>query len=279
MNVLLTGSTGFIGQATAEWLRDQGHEVSEFDRSLGLDVRDPIACYEAMASCDAVIHLAGVLGTAELFDEVDRAIAVNMAGTANIVAAAHRAGSAYVGITMPPVFPSIYTATKVGAQRIAEAYHHAHGLRVTHIKAFNVYGPGQAHGEGHPQKIVPTFAANAWRSLPMPVWGDGSQAVDLVHVDHVAKCLGTAATATGGDFGQCQTFDAGSGVEMTVTEVAREIGRYCGSTLVEFLPMRAGEIPQRHLVAESVGPLGFGKHLDLLAETVEAYRPAKSLAA
>lgn len=270
MNVTVTGSSGFIGAATVARLESAGHTVTRFDRTLDLDVRDPDNCDQAIEGADAVIHLAGVLGTSELFDQVQRAISINVAGTANVLDACRRHGAAYVGITMPDCWPSLYQATKLCGVRIAEAYHHAHGVPVTHVRAFNAYGPGQAHGPGHPQKIIPTFAWHASRGLPMPIWGDGSQTVDLVHVDWIAKMLADCATH---DLASGLTFDAGSGQEMSVINVARYIGAIFGSTLVEFLPMRAGELEHTKLCAREPGWFGFAKALDRLGETALGYAP------
>jgi UDP-glucose 4-epimerase len=108
---------------------------------------------------------------------------------------------------------------------------------VSHVRAFNAYGPGQAHGPGHPQKIVPTFARAAWQGLPVPVWGDGTQTVDLVHADDVGRMLVDAA-----GHGDDAVFDAGTGEAVTVNEVASIVLGITGSSAgVEYLPMRTGE--------------------------------------
>lgn len=278
MIVAVTGGAGFIGTAVCRRITEDGHEVEVFDRSTGRDIRDVGAA--AYADCDSVIHLAGVLGTAELFDAPELAVEVNVAGTLEVLEACRANGLAYVGITMPDVFPSVYTATKIAAHRLADAYSHAYGVPVTHIRPFNVYGEGQAVGEGHPQKIVPTFASRSWRGLPMPVWGDGQQSVDMVHVTDVAENLAYAAThPEDGPFGHCEVWDAGTGHHATVLDVARRIGEITGCGLVEFLPMRRGEIPQERLVAENVGPFTFGEPWDRFTETVESYRPDQRVAA
>jgi len=72
---------------------------------------------------------------------------------------------------------------------MATAWHHAYDVGVSHVRAYNAYGPGQAYGPGHPQKILPTFARAAWEGRPIPIWGDGEQTVDLVHSDDVARML------------------------------------------------------------------------------------------
>lgn len=278
MKVLITGGAGFIGRAVNDALV---HDVSTFDRDDG-DIRNRGDVWHAAEGMDVVIHLAGVLGTHELFDTIHEAIDINIKGTVNVLDACVEHGAAYVGITMPQVFPSIYTATKVAATRIASAYALTHGLRVAHVRAFNAYGPGQAHGKGHPQKIIPTFATNAWLKKPLPIWGTGEQSVDLIHTHGLAKIIAGAAYYTSDAlFINDLTFDGGSGRSMTVNEVAREVCKIAGvNTMIEYLPMRRGEVPTeicatrecwQFLPAEFV-PTADDLKLDL-RETVESYKP------
>lgn len=266
--VAVSGAAGFIGRHVARDLERCGHTVIPLDLPEH-DIREPLD----VSGVDACIHLAGRLGTHELFDEVADAITTNMAGTANVLEACREAGASYVGITMPPVFASIYTATKVGAQHLERAYHHTYDLPVSRVRAFNAYGPGQKHGPGHPQKIVPTFAVEAWAGRPIPIWGNGEQTVDLVHVDDLARMLVDAL-----DHGDDVTFDGGTGIPVTVNEVARWVLDITGSTAgVEYLPMRRGEIPTT-VVATGEGweRLDWKPELDpqAFARVVESYRPA-----
>jgi UDP-glucose 4-epimerase len=273
VRVGVTGGAGFIGRATCRSLFDAGHEPLVLDRASGWNVM-----HDPLPACDAVIHLAGVLGTHELFDRPQTAVDVNVSGTLRVLEACREQGARYVGITMPPVFESIYTATKVCATRLASAYHHSFGVPVSHVRAFNAYGPGQAHGPGHPQKILPTFATEAWAGRPLPIWGDGEQTVDLVHVDDLGRMLAQAV-----DFGDDETFDGGTGRPLTVNQVAREVLLAASSSAgTMHLPMRRGETPTRIAAAgEGWDRLGWQPTFDVqrLREAVESYRPAAVAAA
>jgi UDP-glucose 4-epimerase len=266
MKVAVTGGHGFIGGAVVDELKAQHHSVQVLGLEDGFDVRRPFEL-----DADACIHLAGVLGTHELFDDVHNAIDVNIHGTVNVLDACVAAGARYVGITMPQVFPSIYTATKVAATRLASAYHHNYGLPVSHVRAFNAFGPGQAHGPLHPQKIVPTFAVEAWAGRPVPIWGDGTQTVDLIHTSDLAAVLCDAMA-----WGDDETFDGGTGTPITVNEVAGMVLQITGSKAgIKYLPMRRGEVPT-HIVATHEGwdRLGWQptfRSKDLI-DTVHAYR-------
>jgi UDP-glucose 4-epimerase len=245
MKIAITGGSGFLGQAAIRAAENAGHDVWSFDRAHGDDI---LGSLDNLRDADVVVHLAGMLGTSELFDAPEGAVHANVIGTLRVLQWCQDNGAAYVGISMPPVFPSVYTATKVCATRLATAWHHAYGLPVSHVRAFNAYGPGQKWGPGHPQKILPTFARAAWENRPLPIWGDGEQTMDLVHADDVGRMLTDAA-----QHGDDVTFDAGTGVAVTVNELAEHVLKVTGSTAgVEHLPMRTGETPTR-IVAEGDG--------------------------
>jgi UDP-glucose 4-epimerase len=245
MKIAVTGGSGFLGQAAVTAAENAGHDVWAFDHATGDDI---LGSLDNLRDADAVVHLAGMLGTAELFDAPEAAVHANVIGSLRILRWCQDHDARYVGISMPPVFPSVYTATKVCAGRMATAWHTAYGLPVSHVRAFNAYGPGQKYGPGHPQKILPTFARAAWENRPIPIWGDGEQTTDLVHADDVGRMLIDAI-----QHGDDATFDAGTGQAVTVNELAEYVLALTGSTAgVEYLPMRAGETPTR-IVAEGEG--------------------------
>jgi UDP-glucose 4-epimerase len=150
MRVTVTGGGGFIGSAVCRELKERGHEPVVFDRANGQDVR-----HDPLPSADHVIHLAGVLGTAELFYDPALAVDVNVKGTLNVLLWCQRTGAGYTGITMPPVFPSVYTATKMCADRLAEAWRINYDVPTSYVRAFNAYGPGQ--------NMVPVILGRSFR--------------------------------------------------------------------------------------------------------------------
>lgn len=264
----ITGGGGFIGKAAAKWALANGYEVVSFD----LPRRNVLGDLSDLAGCNYVVHLAGVLGTSELFDNAEQAIDVNIKGSLRIMEFCAKNNIGYVGVTMPPVFQSVYTATKVCTDRLATAWHKSRGLCVSKVRAFNAYGPGQKHGPGHPQKILPTFATEAWAGRPIPIWGDGTQGVDLVHVDDLGRMLIDACA-----FGNDEVFDGGTGVSLTVNDVAAHVLAVTGSRAgVVNLHMRAGEVPTK-IVAQGEGwdKLGWKPEHDWsrVTDCVMSYKP------
>jgi UDP-glucose 4-epimerase len=276
VKVLVTGGSGWIGRYTQDRLRLEGHEPVSFDRATGHDVTDFDDVLLETADVDHVIHLAGLLGTHELIAQAERAVNVNVTGSLNVTMACAKHNIGLTQITMPRVNPSLYAATKSCAMDISEAWRHAERLRVSYVRAYNAYGPGQAWGSDHPQKIIPTFATKAWAGEKLPIWGNGSLSVDLVHVDDVARMLVAAM-----QFKDGQVFDAGTGYLQSVLEVAQDVIKITGGKSgIEHLPRRKGERTRStdHDVAHGAGwDLLGGWHPvfdhDRLVEAVESYRP------
>jgi UDP-glucose 4-epimerase len=268
LHIVVTGGSGFLGSAVIKELKRLGHTAEPCDRTSGCDILiDPIA------PCDGVIHLAGELGTAELFEPAafDRAVDVNIKGVQRVLSGCLEQGVPYVGITMPDVWANVYQATKKCARVLATAWHESFGLPVSHVCAFNAFGPGQKYGPGHPQKILPTFSTLAWQDKNIPIWGDGEQTVDLISASEIARILIRALA-----FGNDELFDAGSAIEWTVNEVAEYvIYRTNSNSKIIHLPMRDGERPGTKLVASGLGwdLLGFEPQLRYieLDETIDAY--------
>lgn len=239
MKIAVTGGAGFIGKAVARAAGRDGHELwASVDTESGGNICNSRDMAARLDGAEAVIHLAGVLGTAELFDNIGAAIEVNIRGSVNVMQWCVDNGARYVGILMPDVFPSIYTASKIATKRFADALHHSRGLQVSHVRAFNAYGPGQKYGAGHPQKILPTFAVHAWHRKPLPVWGSGHQTVDMIHVDDLGRMLVDATRWVDNEM-----FDGGTGTALSVREVAQTVAEATGwsEPEIEWLPMRDGE--------------------------------------
>lgn len=189
--ILVTGSDGFIGSHLTEELVKEGYEVKAFvyynsfntwgwldtlPKSIMEhvevftgDIRDPYGVKEAMKGCNAVFHLAALIAIPFSYHSPEAYVDTNIKGTLNVLQAARELdiervlitstsevyGTAqYVPIDEKHPFQgqSPYSATKIGADRIAESFYRSFGLPVTIVRPFNTYGPRQSA-----RAVIPTI--------------------------------------------------------------------------------------------------------------------------
>lgn len=189
--ILVTGSEGFIGSHLVEELVKQGYEVKAFVLYNSFntwgwldtlpqetmehvevftgDVRDPNGVYEAMRGCSAVFHLAALIAIPFSYHSPDAYVDTNIKGTLNILQAARKLGLDRVLVTStsevygtaqyvpidekhPYQGQSPYSATKIGADRLAESFYRSFDLPVTIVRPFNTYGPRQSA-----RAVIPTI--------------------------------------------------------------------------------------------------------------------------
>lgn len=189
--VLVTGADGFIGSHLVEELISQGYQVKAFvyynsfntwgwidsfpkelQEKIEIfagDVRDPNAVREAMKGVQAVCHLAALIAIPYSYYAPDAYVDTNIKGTLNILQAARDLelervlitstsevyGTAqYVPIDEHHPFQgqSPYSATKIGADRLAESFYRSFDLPVTIVRPFNTFGPRQSA-----RAVIPTI--------------------------------------------------------------------------------------------------------------------------
>lgn len=189
--ILVTGSDGFIGSHLTEQLVRAGHRVRAFTyynsfntwgwldtlssdimehvEVITGDIRDPNGVREAVKGCDAVFHLAALIAIPFSYHSPDSYVDTNIKGTLNVLQAARDSevsrvlvtstsevyGTAqYVPIDEKHPFrgQSPYSATKIGADRLAESFCRSFNLPVTIVRPFNTYGPRQSA-----RAVIPTI--------------------------------------------------------------------------------------------------------------------------
>jgi len=268
----VTGSSGFIGRHVTAELERRGDVVVPLDRPR-LDITHAPDVVEAMRGADAVINLAGLLGTPELFGNERRAAEVNILGALAIYDVAARRGIPVVQIgTGHKGQPNPYAITKGCAEDLGLARARWRGEKITVVRAYHVYGPGQLpgppHGPASVHKFFPTFACRALTGVPLELHGGGGQLIDPVHVADVAETL---CDAISGPYGE--VVEAGCGKAFSVAQVAEGIVAAAApgwSAALMAAPVRAGEPEGAEVVA--AGPVCRNPWPHLLAETVEWYR-------
>jgi UDP-glucose 4-epimerase len=298
VKVLVTGASGFIGQYVVENLAARGIDVIAFDHKqvkaelagveqyLG-DVRDATAVQEAVAISDGVIHLSGVLGTAETIDNPMPAIETNTIGSLNVFDAVRRYKRRAVYITVGNYwFNNTYSITKTAAEQLAWMFNKEHKTEIAVVRALNAYGPRQ---KAEPvRKIMPNFILPALQGRPITIYGDGEQVMDMIHVRDVAEVLVRALLVDHGRYAYTPEryidnkikFEAGTGRITTVNDIAKVVLDQVGGGVINHVPMRGGE-PDRSMVIgdpATLADLYENKTPELISledgvrETIEWYR-------
>ena len=189
--VLVTGADGFIGSHLTENLLEKGYDVKAFTMYNSFntwgwldslpkekleqieifcgDVRDPNGVREAMKGVDAVFHLAALIAIPFSYHSPDSYVDTNIKGTLNILQAARELETEKILITStsevygtaqyvpidekhPFQGQSPYSATKIGADRLAESFYRSFQLPVSIVRPFNTYGPRQSA-----RAVIPTI--------------------------------------------------------------------------------------------------------------------------
>ncbi|NCD72378.1 NAD-dependent epimerase/dehydratase family protein [Mucilaginibacter agri] len=290
MKSIVIGGSGFLGTAVCNELLKRGDEVISFDRGLRTKIASPEiyadkftfiegnimdrpALPPVFEGADEIYHLAGQLGTSELESAMRGAIEVNIIGSLNVfeTAIACKVPRLFLA-SKPNVWLNTYTITKHTAEKIANLLTRYNPIRISVLKYFNLFGPGQ---KVYPvRKILPTFAIQAMNGLPIQVFGDGQQTVDMLFVNDAAKIT---VDVTRAEYNP-NTMDCGTGIEMTVLEVAEAVNRYFNNSAgVISMPMRIGETPNTRLVAnraaleKAIGKIEFTPFEEALNRSLAYY--------
>jgi dTDP-glucose 4,6-dehydratase len=241
---------------------------------------------EVLSGADVVVHFAAE-------SHVDRSISgaadfviTNVLGTQTLLEGARRAGvRRLVHVSTDEVYGSIasgmwteehplepnspYSASKAGSDLLARAYARTYGLDVCVTRCSNNYGPYQ-----FPEKVIPLFVTNLLDGGRVPLYGDGGNVRDWLHVDD--HCRGIQLVVEGGRAGE--VYNIGGGTELSNKELTRRLLDACGAdwSRVDLVADRLGH-DRRYCVDVSkiTSELGYAPRVDFaagLAETVAWYR-------
>lgn len=219
MKVLLTGAGGFIGSHLTELLVNEGYNVKAFVRYnsknnwgwlessivkndievITGDIRDYDSVYSSLKDCDAVFHLAALIGIPYSYISPKAYIETNITGTYNILQSAKELGLKQILITStsetygtaqyvpidenhPIVGQSPYSASKIAADQLAISFYRSFNLPLKIIRPFNTYGPRQSSRAIIPTIISQFLAGNKKLSL-----GNLSPTRDLTYVKDTCR--------------------------------------------------------------------------------------------
>jgi dTDP-glucose 4,6-dehydratase len=275
MRVVITGAAGFIGSRFAELFLEQAERL-DYDDIVILDaltysgrrenlvevlsdsrvtfvegsILDERITDDVLRGAHAVVHFAAE-------SHVDRSIAgarpffeTNVVGTQQLLESARRGGvDRFVHVSTDEVYGSIhegswredhllepnspYSSSKAGSDLTALAYHRTFGLGVIVTRCSNNYGPRQ-----FPEKLIPLFVTNLSQGLKVPLYGDGLNVRDWLHVDD--HCRGILLALENGRLGEI--YNIGGGTELTNRAIVNQLLELCASdeSMVEPVPDRLG---------------------------------------
>jgi len=315
-SVVVTGGAGFIGSHTVEQLLKQGCRVAVVDdfstgkRANLVAVRDNerLTIIEAdvsdgLWSClsgyvqkhgpvQRIIHLAAQTSVVRSVESPLHDLRANYTATMNAADYARRTGAKRVVFassaaiygdveTVPvresqvalPLSP--YGLHKLASEQALHYHAAVHGVPASVFRFFNVYGPRQDPNSPY-TGVISIFINRALQNLPLTIFGDGTQTRDFVFVGDIARTLAEACLSDRAGFSLA---NLGTGNATSVTELAKEIVRLCGSTsTISHGPARAGEI--KHSLAaitQARELLDYAPEVALadgLGQTVAWYRSA-----
>jgi UDP-glucose 4-epimerase len=295
---LITGGAGLVGSHIADLLvREGAGEIIVLDslvrgrlenlewamangpvRLVQGDIRDREVVTAAMRGVDTVFHQAAIRIT-QCAEEPRLALEVLVDGTYNVVEAAERAGvrrlvaaSSASVYGLADCFPTgedqhpyhnrtLYGAAKVFNEGLLRSFNEMHGLDYVALRYFNVYGP-RMDVFGVYTEVLIRWMDRIIAGQPPLIFGDGSQTMDFVYIEDVARANVLAARAGVTD----EVFNVASGTETSLLELAQLLLRVMGSDLVpEHAPeRRVNPVPRRLADTEAAAArLGFRAEVGL----------------
>lgn len=310
MKILVTGGAGFIGSHYVRTLLAGGYPGTERDRVTVLDrltyagdranlpaahpqlefvhgdVCDPRLLRDLLPGHDAVVHFAAESHVDRSVESAADFVRTNVGGTQSLLDACLTTGvERVVHISTDEVYGSIeegswteecpllpnspYAASKAGSDLIARSYWRTHHLNVSVTRCSNNYGPYQ-----HPEKLIPLFVTNLLEGRDVPLYGDGRNIREWLHVDD--HCRAIHLVLHRGRAGEI--YNVGGGDERTNAEITARLLALTGhdASKIRRVADRKGHDLRYSLDDSKIrAELGYAPLIDFergLAETVAWYR-------
>lgn len=268
---VVTGGTGFVGQALVERLRASGHNVIVASRAMHhhdrtqdwieYDLRDLVSAINITnARPDGVFHLAWSTTPATAEQSPTADISTNLAGTINLldqmakvggipVVLVSSGGAVYGEVGDQPISErhetnpiGIYGTTKLAMERYATCCKLFAELNVRIARVSNPFGAKQAPAKMQGAAMV--FARKIIKGDPIEIWGDGRVVRDYVDVADVASGLMAIMEIDSVRCGESPIYNIGSGKGLSLIELIRQLEEAAGLEAdVRFMPQRNFDVP------------------------------------
>jgi dTDP-glucose 4,6-dehydratase len=262
VRIVITGAAGFIGSRFAEVLLEQAEHLGYTDIVL-LDaltysgrrenmvnvlsdprvtfvhgsITDAAVTNEWLAGAGAVVHFAAESHVDRSLTGAKTFFETNVLGTQQLLESARLGGvERFIHISTDEVYGSIssgawkedhildpsspYSSSKAGSDLAALAYAHTYDMHVSVTRCSNNYGPRQ-----FPEKVIPLFVTNLMDGRKVPLYGDGLNIRDWLHVDD--HCRGIMAVLEKGRSGE--VYNIGGGTELTNFDLTMRLLELCGA--------------------------------------------------
>lgn len=253
MKIFVTGGAGFIGSNFIRYVLGLGkaYSIVNYDKLtyagnlgnlIGIaddfnytfvrgDICEPLTVELAMRECNAVIHFAAESHVDRSIYDPSPAIETNVTGTFVLLQVARKVGiDRFVHISTDEVYGDIapdtysdedsmlnpsspYSASKAGSELLVRSYVRTYGFQGLITRSSNNYGPFQ-----FPEKFLPLMITNALENKPLPIYGDGKQQRDWLHVED--NCRGILAVLERGRIGEIYNI-GGLAIEENLTMAKR----------------------------------------------------------
>lgn len=312
MKILVTGAAGFIGsnyvrqQLADAYPQTAGAQVTVLDKLTYAgcvdnlapvadssrytfvqgDICDVDLVNDLMSGQDAVVHFAAESHVDRSITGASDFVVTNVLGTQTLLQAALNAKvGRFVHVSTDEVYGSIaqgswdearplepnspYSASKAGSDLLARAYARTFGLDVLITRCSNNYGPYQ-----FPEKVIPLFVTNLMDGLPVPLYGEGLNVRDWLHVDD--HCRGINLVLDKGRSGE--VYNIGGGTELTNLELTHRLlaAMGVGQEMVERVQDRLGHDLRYSVdITKISDELGYAPQVPFeqgLADTIAWYR-------
>jgi len=250
------------------------------------DIRDNAAVGEALAGHDAIVHFAAESHVDRSVTDSRIFVETNVVGTQTLLDQSLALGiNRFVHVSTDEVYGSIdegswdehqpllpnspYSASKAASDLLVRSYFVTHGLNASTTRCSNNYGTHH-----FPEKVIPLFVTNLLDGLKIPLYGDGANVRDWLHVDD--HCRGIALVLEGGTPGE--TYNIGGGTELTNTELTHLLLDATGrdESFIEHVEDRKGHDRRYSVdIGKIRGELGYEPQVPFesgLADVVQWYR-------